>query len=86
MTLRDTSIGPVAPAQLERVVQNLFGERPGKRWQSAKEVKHALDWLKTEAAPVSPATERIAATPSRQRSWLWPAISAALLLVLIGGG
>ena len=64
---------PLTPAALERVVQTCLEKEPDKRWQSAREVKHALEWIATET-PAAPARAR--------RSWLWPAIAAVLAIAL----
>jgi predicted Ser/Thr protein kinase len=69
---------PLTPAGLERVVLTCLEKDPGKRWQSAREVKHALEWIQAEAPP-APAP----APAPQKRPWLWPAI-AALLAVALG--
>src|SRR5262249_52765915 len=78
---------PVAPASLERVVQTCLAKDPDKRWQSAREVKHALEWIQSETPPpVRPASEPAAAAAAApRRAWIWPAI-AALLFVIIAAG
>ena len=35
---------PLTPPALERVVQTCLEKDPDKRWQSAREIKHALEW------------------------------------------
>jgi serine/threonine protein kinase len=67
---------PVTPAALERIVHTCLEKDPEKRWQSAREVKHALEWIQREARP--------AETP--RRGWLWPAIAALLFLVIVAAG
>ena len=59
---------PLSPPALERVVQTCLEKDPDKRWQSAREVKHALEWLSSETPkPSAPAPAR--------RKWLWPAVA-----------
>ncbi len=66
---------PLMPPALDRVVQTCLEKDPDKRWQSAREVKHALEWIATEtpAAPVP--------APSK-RSWLWPSVAVGLAIAL----
>src|SRR6202030_3511582 len=52
---------PRTPIALERVVQTCLEKDPDKRWQSAREVKHALEWISLEAPTPAPA----------KRQWLW---------------
>src|SRR5262249_31867452 len=74
------TLEPLTPAPLERIVQTCLEKDPEKRWQSARELKHALDWTQSDvtAAPTS--------APSKApKAWLWPAIAAALLIVMLAG-
>jgi eukaryotic-like serine/threonine-protein kinase len=68
---------PLAPAGLADVVQTCLEKDPEKRWQSAREVRHALHWVAAEKAPV-----RAAATSVR----LWQALAAIILLIAMGVG
>jgi len=36
---------PVTPPGLDRILQTCLEKDPEKRWQSAREVKHALEWM-----------------------------------------
>jgi serine/threonine protein kinase len=80
--LRETE--PLVSAPLERVVQTCLEKDPDKRWQSAREVKHALEWIQDQA-PVGPSLG-VAKSQSmalhHKTSWLWPAISSALAIAL----
>ena len=40
-----SELQPVTPKALDRVVQTCLEKDPDRRWQSAREVKHALEWL-----------------------------------------
>ncbi len=42
------SLQPVAPAALERVVKTCLAKDPDERWQSARDVKHALEGIALE--------------------------------------
>jgi serine/threonine protein kinase len=62
--------GAVTPA-LERVVKTCLAKDPDERWQSARELQHAILWAVKEIPP--PATVR-------RRQWIPWAIAAALAL------
>ena len=40
---------PSTPKGIDRIVQTCLEKDPDKRWQSAREVMHALDWITTES-------------------------------------
>jgi serine/threonine protein kinase len=70
-----SELQPLSPPALERVVATCLEKDPDKRWQSAREVKHALEWISTES-PKPPAP------PPARRNWIWPAAVGALLVAL----
>ena len=53
---------PVTPPGLDRVLQTCLEKDPEKRWQSAREVKHALEWM-VQAAPATQSDITAVATP-----------------------
>ena len=73
---------PVTPIGIERVVQTCLEKDPDRRWQSAREVKHALDWiaLDARAAPV-----RADLTKASTRSLrVWQGLTAAAVVLTVG--
>jgi predicted Ser/Thr protein kinase len=72
-----SELQPLSPPALERVVATCLEKDPDKRWQSAREVKHALEWISSEA----PARASAPAAPARR--WLWPSV-AAIAIVIAG--
>ncbi|HJT87471.1 MAG TPA: protein kinase [Bryobacteraceae bacterium] len=70
------TLEPLAPAPLERIVQTCLEKDPDKRWQSARELKHALEWIQTQS-PAAPAP-----VPAKKTIRLWPAVAAVLALSL----
>jgi Tol biopolymer transport system component len=79
-----SSVQPLLPPGLDRIVQRCLAKDPDARWQSAADLGAALSWVRTDSgAIVAPVTQR----PSR-RGWLIGAAAAALLLIAgaIAGG
>jgi Tol biopolymer transport system component/predicted Ser/Thr protein kinase len=66
-----SELQPVTPKALDRVVQTCLEKDPDRRWQSAREVKHALEWISLEAPTPAPA----------KRQWLWRGVAAALAVI-----
>ncbi|HJT89560.1 MAG TPA: hypothetical protein VJ732_16940, partial [Bryobacteraceae bacterium] len=69
---------PLTPVSLERVIQTCLEKDPEKRWQSSREIKHALEWM-ADLARAVPA----AAAPAKGAR-LWQAIAAAMAVVAVG--
>jgi Tol biopolymer transport system component/predicted Ser/Thr protein kinase len=72
-----TQLSPMTPTGIDRVVQTCLEKDPDRRWQSAHEVKHALDWVSRDAlaTPVHP-ERKTAGTRSLR---LWQGATAAAL-------
>src|SRR5260221_9523683 len=68
-----SELQPVTPKALDRVVQTCLEKDPDRRWQSAREVKHALEWISLEAPTPAPA----------KRQWLWQGVAAALAVIAV---
>lgn len=68
-----SELQPVTPKALDRVVQTCLEKDPDRRWQSAREVKHALEWISLEAPTPIP-------VPAKKQ-WLWQGAAAALAVI-----
>jgi eukaryotic-like serine/threonine-protein kinase len=66
---------PLARPGLDRVLQTCLEKDPEKRWQTAREVKHALAWTSAERPSVQAATK-----PVR----LWQGLAALITLIALG--
>jgi hypothetical protein len=72
-----SSVAPVAPRALERVVAKCLAKDPDKRWQSARDLKDELEWIASAGTPAA-----AAATPARRP---WREYAAWLLAVILLG-
>jgi eukaryotic-like serine/threonine-protein kinase len=74
---------PVTPPGLDRILQTCLEKDPEKRWQSAREVKHALEWMvqgvASAALPVSPPV----AIPAKHLR-VWQGIAGLMALAAVG--
>jgi eukaryotic-like serine/threonine-protein kinase len=75
----------LAPESLDRVVRRALAKDPEERWQSARDLKAALEWIAAEPhTPEAPSAE--APTPrrhSRRRYWIAAGSAAAAVIVLL---
>ncbi|HEX7709275.1 MAG TPA: protein kinase [Thermoanaerobaculia bacterium] len=75
-----SSIQPLSPTMLERVIRVCLEKEPHARWQSAHDVAVQLRWIEEAAGA------KETASLTRRRA-IWPAVAAvtALLLLLLAG-
>ncbi|HEX5045636.1 MAG TPA: protein kinase [Gammaproteobacteria bacterium] len=71
-----TDLQPPLPPGLAAIVRTCLEKDPEKRWQSAREIKHALTWI---------AAERPAPAPARSVR-AWQALAAVMALIAVGLG
>jgi len=78
-----SSLQPMTPPALERLVKTCLAKDPDERWQTAHDVKLQLRQM-AEGAPSSSAVTAAAAiiAPARKRTSLWSWLPAAVLAVL----
>ncbi|HTK94519.1 MAG TPA: protein kinase [Terriglobales bacterium] len=69
-----STVQPVSPPGLDRVVQSCLAKDPEMRWQSAHDVKLELGFVRAAAPPRAVAA-------GRARGWMWA--SGALLAVVL---
>ncbi len=67
---------PRTPRGLAEVVRTCLEKDPEKRWQSARDVRHALRWMAAEPPPSIPARS--------VRVWQWLAVLMAAIALGIG--
>src|SRR4030095_14222999 len=74
-----SSMQPMTPPNLDRVVKTCLGKDPEERWQSAADVKRELQWLGEGSSAGSAVT-----VPRRRAPWLpWATAGLALLAATV---
>lgn len=68
---------PSTPPGVVAVVKTCLEKDPEKRWQSAREVRHALKWTAAESVPPTPARS--------VRAWQGVAVLTTLVALGVGG-
>jgi eukaryotic-like serine/threonine-protein kinase len=76
-----TQLSPMTPTGIDRVVQTCLEKDPDKRWQSAREVKHALEWVALDARATPDHQERTKGSTRSLRLWQGATGAAALAMV-----
>jgi Tol biopolymer transport system component len=79
-----SSLQPMTPPQLDRVVKKCLAKEREDRWQSAKDLTDELKWI--AEAPEN--TRGVALEPKRTRKlWRWPvALAIAAVALAVAGG
>ena len=77
-----SELSPSTPKGIDRVVRTCLEKDPEKRWQSAREVRHALDWVEGDATV--PRDEGRGTNASSHSSRLWQGASIAALVAAAG--
>jgi predicted Ser/Thr protein kinase len=78
-----STLQPLLPAALDRVVRKCMAKDPEARWQSTADLRDELRWI--SETPSDTGAASTAPTPSRAlRKWL-PAVVLALVIGLAGG-
>ena len=77
-----TQLSPMTSTGIDRVVQTCLEKDPDRRWQSAREVKHALDWVSRDAL-ATPDHQELKTAGTRSLR-LWQAATGAAALAMVG--
>jgi serine/threonine protein kinase len=84
LTLEPPPMPPEAPVELDRVVRRCLAKDPDERWQTARDLKAALELL----AAARPDAQSAVSPASNKRTFPWRIISiaAAVLSVFLAAG
>ena len=77
-----SSLQPMTPPQLERVIRRCLAKEQDERWQTAFDLWHALKWVAQDSAQPAPPQPAVSATvaaqparASRRRVLLWSGVA-----------
>ena len=75
------------PRALERTVRKCMEKKPEDRWQSARDLKGALELIDLDAPPASSSTASapIPVGVKTRARWLWPVVGVAVVAILAAG-
>jgi serine/threonine protein kinase len=76
------SVSEVAPPGLDRVLKQCLEKDPDQRWQSARDLRSALELVTVQSAPL----EKIAGPPPQRQRLPWMVAGAALLAAVALAG
>ena len=79
-----SSLQPMTPPQLDRVVRKCLAKEPEKRWQAASDVCDELKWIASEAVPRSTTAAAPVASgrTKRLKTALWAGTAVAACFVV----
>jgi Tol biopolymer transport system component len=81
-----SSIQPMTPPALDRVIQSCLAKDPNDRWQTAHDLKLQLQWIAEGGSVVGLPTPVSARRRSRERlAWIAAAVAAAAAVVFAVG-
>src|SRR6201998_3818439 len=77
-----SSLQPMTPPQLDRVVKTCLAKDPDNRWQTASDLCRELKWIAESGAQVGPSTGGVTPSPkSRRKMVLWAATTLVAAVV-----
>src|ERR1700692_2597168 len=80
-----TSLAPMTPPILDRIVKKCLAKDPDDRWQSARDICEQLRWISDSGVKSAASASRVARSDTT-RKWMWAVGGFAVLaLVLIAG-
>ena len=80
---------PSVPRSLERLVRKCLEKKAEDRWQSARDLKPALELIDLDAPPPSTSSASVSApipVQAPRQKWMRPVVGATALVLLAGGG
>ena len=78
-----STIEPLAPSALDRVVSACLAKDPDERWQTARDLLRELRWIAEAGATTSSVVSAGVATRARRERQPWPLVAAAVLVAIV---
>jgi len=72
-----SSVQPLSPRSLDRIVSRCLAKDPAHRWESARDVREVLSWVETDADARATSNKDVGKAPT---AWLPWAIAAAAVI------
>ena len=80
-----STIQPLTPPMLDRVVKRCLAKHPDRRWQSANDLHDELQWIAHDVTRATPVPS-LGRTPWRERApWLITAVAVVAVVTLVVG-
>ena len=79
-----SSLQPMTPLALDRVVRRCLAKEPDNRWQTASDLSESLKWITEGGSPIGLVAPAVAQHNRRERR-VWSAAVALLVMALAGG-
>ncbi len=80
-----SELQPLTPHGLDRVLQTCLEKDPEKRWQSAREIKHAMEWTRQDATASLSGVLPAPHPPKKSKFGLIAAAGVAVLVLAAAG-
>jgi serine/threonine protein kinase len=78
-----TTVQPLTPQALDRLVRKCLAKDPAKRWQTAADLRDELQWIEEGTATVTPEPSTKSAQRRIRRFWLGAVTTLAVLLAAL---
>ena len=77
-----STLQPLAPRALDRLIATCLAKDPDDRWQSARDIKRELSWILESSGPIAPPHSGEVLPPSGRRARALPWTAAGTLVLV----
>jgi serine/threonine-protein kinase len=78
-----SSLQPMTPPALDRIVKRCIAKDPDERWQSATDLTNELEWIAEGGSQASGVVPAVSSARGGRERLAWPATAAVLALIAI---
>jgi len=79
-----SSLQPMTPPALDRLVKTCLAKDPDERWQSARDLANELKWISQDGSQAGPASPLRPLRARRERIWISTSVLLGLTAVVLG--